>query len=1530
MTGSRLQTPREAGLSGLTRGGLLAPIVLIGLCGWLFDLPPHPVPVLHVWPSLPGASVTAMLGAGLLRPGPVPRWADRTRTLAFPLIVGLLVVLASLLLWRLLDAEQARLRQEVTRSRLHGIVTALETGMVARVQAMERMAAHLSRLAPDLRKPEYELEAKLDMQDIDSLYAMGYANPRRVLEEVRLRSPSSVRAGDALDLAPARKLAFDQADRTGHAQLTAPLPLLSGQSGQLIVMPVQRDNRTLGYVIGVVEFHRLFQQLLAALPDDQGIRVSQQGHLLHASGRFVPGVNPVSAVIPLYGQQWKVDLYPAARPSYLITPQLVLLLGLAVGGLLAVALRQWARARQQMGFAEASRAQLGAQVAAREAVQVALADSERNMIAVLESITDGVFMVNGEGDYTYVNPQAARMLGADVATLIGSSSLALFAATDDTGPIESPVQATWKTALRDREPATLETVIGPARHWFEMRVYPHALGLTVYLHDISGRKRYERELQKRQAEHVHAERLARLGSWEYHLRSEELHWSEEACAIFGVERSPGTDGLDALQRQVHPEDWPLLLDIRQRLYRGEGELDIVYRIIRPGGEERILHELGSLLPGDEPIVAGSVQDITEQQQIERALRQAGNELEHALEATRLVMDRALDVIVVLDEKGRFLQVSAASRMWGYAPDELLGEPVTRLVHPGDYESTLAAVAGVMQGTPNPNFRNRNITRDGNIIYMQWSAIWSEQSQCMYLVGRDYTELHRAEVMEQRQRQILTLIAQRHPLPEVLTEIVLTYEAQYPQAMCSILLLRDGCLHHGAAPHLPDAFCRAIDGAAIGAKAGSCGTAAFRAERVIVADIASDPLWEDYAALALPYGLRACWSTPVLARDGGVLGTFAVYYRSAREPLPSETEGIEGLVVLAGVAIEHEQAFTQLSENEQRFRSLFDNHPDSVMALDADGRVRQGNAAAQALLDLTMPGGMPAFVDRFGQAERAHIERALDMAARGEPTRLDTFVLNRDGSSFPAHLVTIPMLNQDRSRRVFAIVQDQRELRQAQQATANQLALISAIAESVGEGLVAVDASLRPTFLNRMARQLLDLPPADGPADVVLPDGMLAPLQEILGGTGQSSSDDTRFTAADGHNLDVSYLATALRIGGQLAGAVMAFRDIAEVKATRHILHQRNRFFEMAQEVFCIVDPQFGRFVQVNPAYARLMGYDEDTMLSIPYSDLLHPQDRLQAEKVIARQMEGGSPITGLRTRMRCADGSYRLLEWNSITGPDGLLYGAARDITERHAADLALARAMDDLRIRNRELQDFAYVASHDLQEPLRKIQTFSDRLQSRLAAELDESSRDYLQRMGLAALRMQALIDDLLTYSRSGSGKASMVMVDLSSVLASVQDDLEQQIQEAGATIEVGPLPEILADPTQMRQLLQNLLTNALKFRAVDRPCRIAIHARSIESADAGVGDTGWELRVEDNGIGFDEAYAERIFAPFQRLHPRNVYPGTGIGLAIVRRIVERHGGTIRAESLAGQGTTFIVTLSSCPAPTAFRAGGRSSFIDS
>ncbi|HRQ37420.1 MAG TPA: ATP-binding protein [Chloroflexota bacterium] len=252
--------------------------------------------------------------------------------------------------------------------------------------------------------------------------------------------------------------------------------------------------------------------------------------------------------------------------------------------------------------------------------------------------------------------------------------------------------------------------------------------------------------------------------------------------------------------------------------------------------------------------------------------------------------------------------------------------------------------------------------------------------------------------------------------------------------------------------------------------------------------------------------------------------------------------------------------------------------------------------------------------------------------------------------------------------------------------------------------------------------------------------------------------------------------------------------------------------------------------------------------------------------------------------------------------------GLEQNIQKLQQAEKTLAAYAAELEQKNSELQSFAYVASHDLQEPLRKIRTFSDRMQATYAGTLDERGLDYLRRMQNAAERMQVLIHDLLLFSRVTTQAQPVRTVNLKTVLDGVLSDLEVHIEETQAQVVVGDLPTIDADPTQMRQLFQNLLSNALKFHQPDQPPVVQVNSEKV-MAD-GRDPCCWQISVTDNGIGFEEKYADRIFTIFQRLHGRHDYVGTGVGLAICRKIVDRHHGHIIAHSQPGQGATFIVTL--------------------
>lgn len=254
----------------------------------------------------------------------------------------------------------------------------------------------------------------------------------------------------------------------------------------------------------------------------------------------------------------------------------------------------------------------------------------------------------------------------------------------------------------------------------------------------------------------------------------------------------------------------------------------------------------------------------------------------------------------------------------------------------------------------------------------------------------------------------------------------------------------------------------------------------------------------------------------------------------------------------------------------------------------------------------------------------------------------------------------------------------------------------------------------------------------------------------------------------------------------------------------------------------------------------------------------------------------------------------------------------------------------DELARSNRELEDFAFVASHDLQEPLRKIRAFGNRLESGYAEVIDERGKDFLARMLNAAERMSMLISDLLAFSRVSTRGKDFTDVDLNTALASVLDDLEIAIDEKSATVNTGAMPTIRGDKSQLEQVFLNLLSNALKFQAdgvtphIDVLFEVPIESelQDITQSD----EYTWsKITVKDNGIGFEQSFAEKIFAPFQRLHGRSEYKGTGIGLAVVRRIIERHNGQISAHSSPGEGATFTILIPNNSEPFGYSNSGDS-----
>jgi PAS domain S-box-containing protein len=574
----------------------------------------------------------------------------------------------------------------------------------------------------------------------------------------------------------------------------------------------------------------------------------------------------------------------------------------------------------------------------------------------------------------------------------------------------------------------------------------------------------------------------------------------------------------------------------------------------------------------------------------------------------------------------------------------------------------------------------------------------------------------------------------------------------------------------------------------------------------------------------------------------------------------------------------------------------------------DTRRTQGFAAAQAVV-LTDTG--KAFMDR-ARATVAQMERhvAAQLAVRQANARRTRDLAVVICLASGALTIVICMSFGYLARR---LLHDEAVAARLQ---FEQKELLEVTLASIGEAVIATDVGGGITFFNGVAQALTGWSqtqalgrPVDemvrierAADDSVTENPALTAMRERRS---VGHADGMVLVGRDGKRTHVDANgAPTFDSEGKLVGSVMVVHDVTE----RRRAEERFRVaVEAAPNAMIMVDAE-GRMTLVNTQTERLFGYARAELIGQPIEKLVPERFRAHHGNYrsvffansSARPMGTGRDLFGLRR-----DGSEFPIEigLNPIETSEGMfVLSAIADITERKRAERQLRQRTEELARSNRDLEQFAYVASHDLQEPLRAVAGPLQILQRRYQGQLDERADEFIGHAVDGATRMQSLIDDLLSYSRVGRLEDPKQPAPVEQALEIAVKNLAVVIQETGAEVTHEPLPVVQGISTQLALLFQNLIGNAIKFRGEDRSPRIHVAAKAA-------GDE-WQFSVADNGIGIAEQYFDRIFVIFQRLHTRREYPGTGLGLALCKRIVEHHGGKIWVESTPGEGTTFFFTL--------------------
>jgi PAS domain S-box-containing protein len=596
---------------------------------------------------------------------------------------------------------------------------------------------------------------------------------------------------------------------------------------------------------------------------------------------------------------------------------------------------------------------------------------------------------------------------------------------------------------------------------------------------------------------------------------------------------------------------------------------------------------------------------------------------------------------------------------------------------------------------------------------------------------------------------------------------------------------------------------------------------------------------------------------------------------------------------------------QIGAIESWLPLAFDAVPDAMLIIDAADRIALLNRAADQLFGYPHGELIGQSVERLIPDWTRRRDRLRDRTDGAIAPRARTLTAGphlvgraRTGGELALAIELSPFDTPDGARTLISIVDLTARL-----AIAQLRRHMAAVVESTEDAIICTNLDGTILSFNPGAEHLLGYASEEivGQSFTrLVPDDHQREGAEILDQIARGeriSQLETVRRRKDGARVDVSLTISPIRDHtGAVIGGSRIMRDITAHKRAQDLFRL---VVESAPNAILVVDAQHV-ITLVNRNTEQLFGYSRDEMIGQSVALLVpvpfRKQHAVHAEayraRPITRAMGGGRELIGRRK-----DGTEVAIEigLNPLQTSDGLFTLASIiDITERK-------RVADELRRSNAELEQFAYVASHDLQEPLRMVASYTELLGQRYRGKLDDKADKYIFYAVDGAKRMQRLVSDLLAYSRVGSQGKRLVPVDAEAVVHSVVHMLGAAVRDASATIEVSPLPAVLADEGQLRQLFQNLIGNALKFRASADP---VIGIRAARDGER------WVFCVEDNGIGIDMQYAERIFQMFQRLHERNKYEGSGIGLAIVKRIVERHGGAIWLESKPGLGTSFFFSL--------------------